>query len=143
MDIIANVEGRPRVPNGIITQEEANELVLEALDCCQDEPEGFVKVLVILYDNTTDGYSQEAIYRLIRAAYNSSLVHSFSLKDYMAVIREGRDPLKEARTRWQASQANADDEVNNSKNESVSQSAARPTNMLPHRLFVLQVCSTQ
>ena len=103
------------MPNGIITQEEANDLVTDALDADMSEPEQFVKMLVILYDNSQDGYLQEAVYRLIRAAFNFSLAHSFSLQDYIAIIREGRNPLVEARTRWQASQANADDEVNNSK----------------------------
>jgi hypothetical protein len=112
MDISTNAGKRPRVPNGIITQEEANELAWEALDCYPDEPEGFVKLLVILYDNTTDNYLQEAIYRIIRAAFNISIVHSFTLQDYMAAIREGRNPLEEARTRYQASQAEAGDETN-------------------------------
>lgn len=104
MGITTKVVKRSRVLNEIITQEEANELVFDTLDCAPDEPEGFVRLLVILYDNTTDIHSQEAIYMLIRAAYDSSLVHSFSLTDYMAAIREDRDPLEEARTRWQANQ---------------------------------------
>lgn len=37
----------------------------EALNAQQDEPEQLVKMLVILYDNS-DGYIQEAVYRLIR-----------------------------------------------------------------------------
>ena len=103
MDILPNTGERPRIPNGIISQEEANELMIEALDAQQDEPEQLVKMLVILYDSS-DGFLQEAVYRLMRAAYNSSLVHSFSLQDYIAIIREGRDPLKEARTRDQEKQ---------------------------------------
>jgi hypothetical protein len=71
---------RPRVPNEIITQEEANELVAEALNAQFDEPEQLVKLLVILHDNS-EGFIQEAIYRLIRGAFNISLVHSFSLQD--------------------------------------------------------------
>ena len=108
MDILPNTGERPRVPNGIITQEEANDLVTDALDADLSEPEQFVKMLVILYDNSQDGYLQEAVYRLIRAAFNFSLAHSFSLQDYIAIIREGRDPLKEARTREQEKQGKAE-----------------------------------
>jgi hypothetical protein len=101
---------RVQVVNGIITQEEANELMGDALDAQYDEPEQLVKLLVILHDNS-EGYIQEAVYRLIRAAYNLSLVHSFSLQDYMAVIREGRDPLAEARRKSQKVEARAEVEA--------------------------------
>jgi hypothetical protein len=96
--MVAQTE-RPRVPNGIITQEEANQLVTDALDADMSEPEQFVRMLVLLYDNSQDNYLQEAVYRLIRAAYIFSIAHSFSLQDYMAAIREGRNPLEEARAK--------------------------------------------
>jgi hypothetical protein len=65
---------------------------------------------VILFDNS-ESYIQEAVYRLIRAAYNLSLVHSSSLQDYMAMIKEGRDPLAEARRRSQKAETKAEIEV--------------------------------
>lgn len=94
----SQTENSEQVLNGIITQEQASDLVSDALDCDLDEPERFVKLLVVLYDNA-DGYLQEAIYRLIRGAYNYSLVHSFSMQDYMAAIRAGRNPLEDARAK--------------------------------------------
>ena len=117
-------EERSQVLNGIITQEEANELMGDALDAQYDEPEQLVKLLVILYDNS-EGYIQEAVYRLIRAAYNLSLVHSFSLQDYMAVIREGRDPLAEARMRSQKAETKAETEATSKEKRRKSKRKAR------------------
>jgi hypothetical protein len=42
---------RPQVPEGIISDEEAKELVLDALQAEPAEPELLVKLLVILHDN--------------------------------------------------------------------------------------------
>jgi|SRR5215213_2354942 len=110
METISSIQERPRVANEIITQEEANELLIDALDAQQDEPEQLVKLFVILHDNCNDGFLQEALYRMMRAAFNSSLVHSFSLRDYIASIREGRDPLTEARRKWQKEQSKTEGE---------------------------------
>jgi hypothetical protein len=95
---------RPQVPEGIISDEEAKELIFDALQAEPDEPELLVKLLVILHDNS-ESYLQEAMWRLIRAAYNHSMYQSFSIRDYMAVIREGRDPLTEAREKWKKEEA--------------------------------------
>lgn len=46
------------------------------------------------------------MWRLVRAAYSHSMYQSFSIRNYMAVIRERRDLLKEAKDQWQKEEAN-------------------------------------
>ena len=87
-------------PCCIFTEEEAGRLVFEAMDTSPDEPEPFVRLLLILLDNAQEPQLQDSIYLLIKMAYNGSLVHSKDLDSYMEAIRQGHDPMEEIRARW-------------------------------------------
>jgi len=83
----------------IITREDADRLLTEALDTDLDEPEPLVKLLLVLFDHEPDSRQRDSIHRLMEAAYDNSIVHSINLEEYLESIREGRDPLAEARAR--------------------------------------------
>ena len=87
-------------PCYLFTEEEADRLVFEAIDTSPDEPEPFVRLLLILFDNVKDSRLQDSIYLLIKVAYNGSLVHSKDLDSYLEAIRQGHDPMEEIRARW-------------------------------------------
>lgn len=87
-------------PCYIFTREEASQLILEVLDTSPDEPEPFVRLLLILFDHARDHRLQDSIYMLIKVAYDSSLVHSRDLDGYLAAIRDGQDPMAEIRAGW-------------------------------------------
>lgn len=86
-------------PYFIFTREEADELVVEALDTDVDEPEPFVKLLLVLYDNARENRMKDALYELMKAAYDGSIVHSIDFQEYLRAIRLGQNPLEEARAR--------------------------------------------
>jgi hypothetical protein len=85
--------------NDIFTREEADRLITEALDTSLDEPEPFVRLLLILHDHTSERQLKDSIYRLMEVAYECSIVRSINFDEYLEAIREGQDPLQEARTR--------------------------------------------
>jgi hypothetical protein len=87
-------------PCYIFTREEADRLVTEALDTDLDEPEPFVRMLLILLDSAQENRLKDAIHLLIKVAYDGSIVHSIVLDEYIEAIREGRDIVEEARARW-------------------------------------------
>ena len=91
-------------PFYILTYEEADRLVTEALDTALDEPEPFVRLLLILLDNAQEPRLNDAIRLLIKAAYNGSIVHSIDFDEYIEAIREGQNIVEEARARWLARQ---------------------------------------
>lgn len=91
-------------PFFIFNREEANDLVTEALDTSPDEPEPFIKLLLILFDNTQERQMKDAVYLLMEAAYDGSIVHSIDFQEYLEAIRHGQNPVEEARTRWDDSQ---------------------------------------
>lgn len=85
-----------------LTDEDADRMVTEALDCELDEPEPFVKVLLFLSDLHEQGRAPElgdSLHRLMTAAYNNSIVHSGNFCEYLDAIRQGRDLIKRARVR--------------------------------------------
>ena len=53
-----------------MTEEEADRLVTEALECDLNDPEPFVKMLLILHDEENDLELRESVYRLMIAAYS-------------------------------------------------------------------------
>lgn len=86
----------------ILTREEADHLVTEALDAQLDEPEPFVKMLLILLDNAQEPRLNDAIRLLIKVAYDGSIVHSIDFDEYIEAIREGRNIVEEVRAIWLA-----------------------------------------
>ncbi|HKV38334.1 MAG TPA: hypothetical protein VJX67_03910 [Blastocatellia bacterium] len=85
-----------------LTDEQADRVVTQALDCEVDEPEPLVKVLLFLFDLQEQGRGPElsdSLLQLMAAAYNNSVVHSANFHEYLDAIRQGRDPVKRARRR--------------------------------------------
>lgn len=70
---------------------------MEALDTSPDEPEPFVRLLLILFDNAQEPRLQDSIHLLIEVAYGGSLVQSRDLNEYLEAIRLGRNPMEEIR----------------------------------------------
>ena len=87
----------------ILTREEADRLITEVLDTSLDEPEPFVRLLLILHDHADERQLKESIYLLMEVAYEGSIVRSINFDEYLEAIRQERDVLKEARTRWHGS----------------------------------------
>src|SRR5262245_47928307 len=81
-----------------LTREEADDLLTAALDTDLDEPEPVVKLLLVLFDHENDPRLADVIYLLMKVAYDGSIVHSMQFQEYLEAIRQGRDPLKDART---------------------------------------------
>jgi hypothetical protein len=91
-----------------LTFEEADRLVTEAIDTDIDEPEPLVKLLLILYDRAQPPDLKDAIHHLMKAAYHNSIVQSINFQEYLEAIREGRNVVQEARTRWYGDKAPED-----------------------------------
>ncbi|HYL98444.1 MAG TPA: hypothetical protein VEZ90_05770 [Blastocatellia bacterium] len=75
-----------------MTDEDADRMVTEALDCELRQPEPFVKILVLLFDLHEQGRVPElsdSLHRLMTAAYNNSNVHSENFHDYLEAVRRG------------------------------------------------------
>lgn len=89
-------------PYYIFTREEADRLITEALDTDLDEPEPFVRLLLILLDNVRDSRLEESIRLLIKVAYDGSIVHSINFDEYIEAIRGKQNIVEEVRTRWTA-----------------------------------------
>ena len=94
-----------RIDDDIFSREEAGRLVAASLNTDMDEPEPLVRLLLILFDNTAEPRLRDALHTLMKAAYDQSIVHSIDLDEYLEDLRQGGDPLKDARDRWQESQS--------------------------------------
>ena len=73
-----------------LTDEEADRMVTQALDCELPEPEPFVRILLFLFDLHLEGRGPElsnSIHRLMTAAYNNSNAHSANFDDYLEAVR--------------------------------------------------------
>jgi len=86
-------------PYYIFTREEAGQLVTEALDTIPDEPEPFVRLLLILHDHEQEPRLKDSIYLLMKVAYDGSIVHSIGFQEYLKAVIEKRDIVEEARAR--------------------------------------------
>src|SRR5437867_6131296 len=71
----------------VFPPEDAERLVREALDTVQDEPEGFVRLLLTLHDHAREPRLSDSIYLLMKVAYNNSLVHSIDFQEYLEAVR--------------------------------------------------------
>jgi hypothetical protein len=85
------------------TYEEADRLVTAALDTDLNEPEPFIKLLLVLYDRAREPDLKDSVYLLMKAAYDNSIVHSINFQEYLEAIRRCQKPLEEAPTRWYGS----------------------------------------
>jgi len=83
----------------ILTREQADELLTAALDTDLNEPEPLIRMLLLLFDNAKEPSFEEAIYLLMKVAFDGSIVHSINFQEYLKAIRQGRNPLEEARSR--------------------------------------------
>ena len=81
------------------TYQEAALLISDALNAQIDEPEALVKLLLILSDKVHDPGLSEAMREMMKAAFDHSLVHWIAFNEYLEAIRQGRNPLQEARAR--------------------------------------------
>ncbi|HST20995.1 MAG TPA: hypothetical protein VLR90_07755 [Blastocatellia bacterium] len=73
----------------IFTEQRSMELVDRAMNDDRDEPDNFIRMLLLLYDHSNDTATQAAIMNLIRAAYSRSLAHSNTLNTYLDSLRGG------------------------------------------------------
>jgi len=95
----SEIDGLEEKPHFILTREQAEELLTAALDTDLNEPEPLIRMLLVLFDNTKEPRIEDAIYLLMKVAYDGSIVHSINFQEYLRAIRQGRSPLEEARSR--------------------------------------------
>jgi hypothetical protein len=86
-------------PYYIFTDEEADQLIMEALEADLSDPEPLVKLLLILHDHIQESRLQESVYLLMKAAFKYSIVHSIHFREYLEAIRQDQNPAEEARAR--------------------------------------------
>ena len=93
--------------------ERSMELVDRAMFDDRDEPDHFIRMLLVLHDRTRDPDTREALFHLIEAAYNCSLVRENALERYLDALRTGREPTAELkRTRRSGSAEGVPDNRN-------------------------------
>ena|SRR5689334_3963454 len=100
--MVSQTDSSDQEPYFIFTREEADRLITEALDTNLDEPEPFVRLLLVLLDNARDPRLEESIRLLIKVAYDGSIVHSINFDEYIEAIRGRQNIMEETRTRWLA-----------------------------------------
>jgi hypothetical protein len=83
----------------IFNREEADRLITEALDTSLDEPEPFVRLLLILHDHAHEPRLKDSIYLLMQMAYDGSLIHSIDFEEYLKAIRQGLNSVEKAQGR--------------------------------------------
>src|ERR1044072_9082885 len=98
------IDSSEQEPFFIFEREEADRLITEALDTSRDEPEPFIRLFLILFDNAQEPRMKDAVYLLMKVAYEGSVVHSIDFQEYLETIRQGQNPVEAARTRWYGSQ---------------------------------------
>jgi hypothetical protein len=82
----------------ILTPCEALRMLEAALGEAQiDEPEALVRLLLFLADNFDHAGLKATIRTLVRAAFDSSIVHAIAFEDYVEAIRGGQNPLETVR----------------------------------------------
>jgi hypothetical protein len=86
-------------PYYIFTDEEADQLITEALDTDLSDPEPLVELLLIIYDHIHEARLKDSIYLLMKVAFKYSIVHSVNFQEYLEAIRRDQNPAQEARAR--------------------------------------------
>ena len=92
-------DNQEQEPYYIFSREEADQLITKALDTSLDEPEPFVRLLLILHDHTSERQLKDSICLLMEVAYDGSIVRSINFDEYLEAIRQGQDPMEEVRNR--------------------------------------------
>jgi len=95
----SEIDALAEEPHFTLTREQADELVSGALDTDLNEPESLIRMLLLLFDNAKDPQMEDAIFLLMKVAFDGSIVHSINFQEYLEAIRQGRSPLEEARSR--------------------------------------------
>ena len=73
--------------HNIFTIERSMEFVDQIFDEPRDRPETFMRVLLIIYDHSSEPPVQDALMRLMMEAYNVSVAHSDALDKYLDTLR--------------------------------------------------------
>lgn len=75
----------------LFSLERSMQLVNEAMKDDRDEPENFIRMLLLLYDHTKDRPLRDALFNLMAAAYDLSAAHTSAFDAYLDHLR-GRQP---------------------------------------------------
>ena len=73
--------------HNIFTDERSMEFVDQIFDEPRDRPETFMRVMLIIYDHSSEPPVQDSLLRLMMAAYNVSVAHSDALDKYLDTLR--------------------------------------------------------
>ena len=71
----------------IFTDERSMEFVDQIFDEPRDRPETFMRVLLLIYDHSSEPPVQDALLRLMMAAFNVSMAHRDALDKYLETLR--------------------------------------------------------
>ena len=73
--------------HNIFTLERSMEFVDSIFDEPRDRPETFIRLLLLLYDHSSEPPVQDALMHLMIGAYNVSRAHSDALEKYLDTLR--------------------------------------------------------
>ena len=71
----------------IFTIERSTAFVDRVFDEDRDKPETFMRMLLLLYDHSSEAPVQDALMHLMMGAFNVSLAHSDALGEYLDTLR--------------------------------------------------------
>lgn len=71
----------------IFTIERSTQFVDRIFDEDRDRPETFMRLLLLLYDHSSEPPVQDALMHLMMGAFNVSLAHSDALDKYLDTLR--------------------------------------------------------
>ena len=71
----------------IFTIERSTNFVDRIFDEDRDRPETFMRMLLLLYDHSSEAPVQDALMHLMMGAYNVSMAHSDALGKYLDTLR--------------------------------------------------------
>ena len=71
----------------IFTIERSTEFVDRLFDESRDRPETFMRVLLIIYDHSSEPPVQDSLMHLMMGAFNVSVAHSDALNKYLDTLR--------------------------------------------------------
>ena len=71
----------------IFTIERSTQFVDRVFDEDRDRPETFMRMMLLLYDHSSEPPVQDALMHLMMGAYNVSMAHSDALNKYLDTLR--------------------------------------------------------
>ena len=71
----------------IFTLERSTQFVDRIYDEDRDNPETFMRVLLLIYDHSSEAPVQDALMHLMMGAFNVSMAHSDALGKYLDTLR--------------------------------------------------------